>query len=219
HRRQPVPQRAAHSMVHHRADRRHLPARACGRHRCGEDRRREGAGALADRRSPGPLHALLPRPTDRGDRGRAGNLTGRGQRSHLPRVPQAAPGSPGEGPVMTKLRDDVRGAFDREQTALGDVGDARHRLVHNALAASDVPVSRGLQWAAAIAAMLIAVIVIATFAIARANSHSNVLPAATPTPKAVVSPTPLSNTLTVPDATPIITFGDPAKPDQIDGIT
>jgi hypothetical protein len=120
---------------------------------------------------------------------------------------------------MTKLRDEVRRAFDREQTALGEVGDARHRLVQNALAARDVPASRGLQWAAGIAAVLIAAIVIATFALARANSHSNVVPAATPSPKAAVSPTPLSNVLTVPDATPIITFGDPAKPDQIVGIT
>jgi hypothetical protein len=120
---------------------------------------------------------------------------------------------------MSKLRDDVRGAFDKEQTALGDVGDARHRLVHNALAARDVPASRGLQWAAGIAAVLIAVIVIVTFAMARANSRSQVVPAVTPSPKALVSPTPLSNALTVPDATPIITFGDPAKPDQVDGIT
>jgi hypothetical protein len=120
---------------------------------------------------------------------------------------------------MTKLRDDVRSAFDKEQTALGDVGDARHRLVNNALPARDLPASLGLQWAAGIAAVLIAVIVIATFALARANSHSNVVPATTPSPKAVVSPTPLTNVLNVPDATPIITFGDPAKPDQIDGIT
>jgi hypothetical protein len=120
---------------------------------------------------------------------------------------------------MTKLRDDLRSAFDREQTALGEVGDARHRLVRNALAARDVPASRGLQWAAAIAAVLIAVIVIATFALARANSHSQVVPASTPTPKAAVSPTPLTNALGVPDATPIITFGDPAKPGQVDGVT
>jgi len=120
---------------------------------------------------------------------------------------------------MRKLGDDVRRAFDREQATLGEVGDARHRLVHNALIARDIPDSRGLQWAAGIAAMLIAVIVIVTFAIARANSHSNVLPAATPSPKALASPTPLTNVLNVPDSTPIITFGDPAKPDQIDGIT
>jgi hypothetical protein len=120
---------------------------------------------------------------------------------------------------MTKLRDDVRRAFDREQTALGDVGDAPRRLIYNALAARDVPTSHGLQWAAAIAAVLIAAIVIATFALARANSHSQVIPSATPSPKAQASPTPLVNTLNVPDSTPIIIYGDPAKAGQLDGIT
>jgi hypothetical protein len=120
---------------------------------------------------------------------------------------------------MTKLRDEVRGAFDREQATLGDVGDARHRLVQNALATREVPASRGLQLAAGIAAVLIAAIVIATFALVRAGNQSHVVPAATPTPGAAVSPTPLRNALNVPDSTPIITFGDPAKPDQLDGIT
>jgi hypothetical protein len=120
---------------------------------------------------------------------------------------------------MTKLRDDVRGAFDQEQSALRDVGDARHRLVHNALAARDVPASRGLQLAAGIAAVLIAAIVIATFALVKAGTHSQIVPGATPSPKAVVSPTPMTKALNVPDSTPIITFKDPAKPDQVDGIT
>jgi hypothetical protein len=120
---------------------------------------------------------------------------------------------------MSKVRDDVRSAFDREQTALGEVGDARHRLMRNALAARDVPASHGLQWATGIAAVLIAVIVIATFAIARANSQSHVLPAATPSPKAVVSPTPLRNQIGVPAATPLILYHDPVNFDQLDGTT
>ena len=120
---------------------------------------------------------------------------------------------------MSKLRDDVRSAFDQDQPRLGDIGDARHRLLHNAMVARDVPASRGLQVAAGVAAVLIAAIVIATFALARANSHSQVVPAGTPTPKAAVSPTPMGNVLGVPNATPIITFGDPAKPDQVDGMT
>jgi hypothetical protein len=120
---------------------------------------------------------------------------------------------------MTKLRDDVRGAFDQEQASLGDVGDARHRLVHNAMAAREVPASRGLQLAAGIAAVLIAAIVVATFALVLAGNQSHVVPATTPTPRAAVSPTPLRNALNVPDSTPIIAFGDPAKTDQVDGIT
>jgi len=121
--------------------------------------------------------------------------------------------------VITKLRDEVRRAFDREQATLGEVGDARHRLVHYALTARDLPASRGLQWAAGIAAVLITAIVIATFALVRAGTHSQVVPAATPTPRAAVFPTPLHNVLGVPDATPIILYGDPAKPDQVDGMT
>src|SRR6266704_5074 len=117
---------------------------------------------------------------------------------------------------MAKLRDDVRSAFEREQAGLGEVGDARYRLVRGAMAARDLPASRGLQWAAGIAAILIAAIVIVTFALVKAGTHSQAVPAATPSPKASVSPTPLTNALNVPDSTAIITFGDPAKPDQID---
>jgi hypothetical protein len=39
------------------------------------------------------------------------------------------------------------------------------------------------------------------------------------TPATSVSPTPLTRVLNVPDATPIITFGDPANHDQVDGMT
>ena len=118
---------------------------------------------------------------------------------------------------MSKLRDDVRTAFEREQAALGDVGDARHRLVHNALIARDTPDSRGLQWAAAIAAVLIAAVLITTFVMARANNQSHGVPVASP--RAQSSPTPLASTLNVSDATPIITYGDPAMAAQVDGIT
>ncbi len=100
--------------------------------------------------------------------------------------------------MMTKLSDDVRRAFEREQAVLGDVGDARHLLLQNALASRDVPASRGPHWAAGIAAVLIAAIVIATLVLVRAGSHSHPLPAATPSPKAVVSPTPLRNQIAVP---------------------
>lgn len=38
-------------------------------------------------------------------------------------------------------------------------------------------------------------------------------------PTASASPTPMNRELNVPDATPIITYGDPAKSDQVDGMT
>jgi hypothetical protein len=120
---------------------------------------------------------------------------------------------------MSRLRDDVRNAFERDQLGLGDVGDARHRLMHDALASRDVATTRRVQWAAGIAAVVIAAILIATFAIARAGSHSHALPALTSSPRAAASPTPLTNTLTVSDSTPLILYSDPAKAGQIDGIT
>lgn len=121
--------------------------------------------------------------------------------------------------MMTKLSDDVRHAFDKEQAALGDLSDARHRLVQNALASRDHRPSLGPHWAAGIAAVLIAAVVIATLVLVRAGSHSHPLPAATPSPKAVVSPTPLSNQIAVPAATPLILYHDPSSFDQLDGMT
>jgi len=118
---------------------------------------------------------------------------------------------------MNKFRDDVRAAFDTEQAELGDLAGARQRLVQNALRARDDEPSRGLQLAAGIAAVLIAAIVITTFELVRAGSQSHTAPATTP--KAVVSPTPLGNLLNVPSSTPIITYGDPARPNQVDAIT
>jgi hypothetical protein len=122
---------------------------------------------------------------------------------------------------MSRLRDEVRSAFEREQAALGDVGDARHRLMHGAMVNRDVPASRSWQWAAGVAAVLIAAIVITTFALVRSNTHSNVVPGASPSASSRphVSPTPLTNPLAVPDSTPILVYRDPAKADQIDGIT
>jgi len=120
---------------------------------------------------------------------------------------------------MTKLRDDVRGAFDKEQVALGDLGGAEHRLIQKALASRDVPTSRGPHWAAGIAAILIAALVIATLVLVKSGIHSRTLPAATPSPKAVVSPTPLTNQIAVPATTPLILYHDPVSFDQLDGMT
>lgn len=117
------------------------------------------------------------------------------------------------------MRDDVRTAFERQQYSLGEVGDARHRLMHGAMVNREAPASRNLQWAAGIAAVLIAAIVITTFALVKAGSHVSTVPAATPSPMTQASPTPLSNPLTVPNSTPILTYTDPADSFQTDGIT
>lgn len=120
---------------------------------------------------------------------------------------------------MSRLRDDIRTAFEREQASLGEVGDARHRLMHGAMVNRDVPASRGWQWAAGVAAILIAAIVITTFALVKANTHGPIVPVATPSPRSVASPTPLANQINVPDSTPLILYHDPANFDQLDGVT
>jgi hypothetical protein len=117
------------------------------------------------------------------------------------------------------MRDDVRTAFARQLSALGDTGDARHRLMHEAMLNRDRAQTPGWQWAAGIAAILIAAIVIVTFALVKVNTHTTVVPAATPSPRAQASPTPLVNELNVPDSTPIIVYHDPANVDQVDGTT
>ena len=120
---------------------------------------------------------------------------------------------------MTRLRDDLHQAFEHEQSALGDVADARHRLVRSALAGPHRGEARGLQWAAAVAAILIAALVVATFTIAKLGHQARGVPAATPSPTAQASPTPLQQAPDVPASTPLILYHDPADFDQLDGIT
>src|SRR5438132_10026955 len=113
------------------------------------------------------------------------------------------------------LRDDIRSGFDRQQAKLGEVGNARHRLMQDGLAARE-SVSRRVQWAAGIAAVLIAALVIGTFAWVRSNIRH---PVPGTSPKAFASPTPLRNVVDVPDSTPLILFHDPEDFDQLDGMT
>lgn len=117
------------------------------------------------------------------------------------------------------MRDDVRSALERQQSALGDVGDARHRLMHDAMLNRDRPAGLGWQWAAAIAAVLIAAIVITTFALVKAGARMSTVPAAPPSPKAQASPTPLADQLQVPNSTPVILYHDSVNFDQLDGVT
>ncbi len=114
------------------------------------------------------------------------------------------------------LRDDIRAGFDRKQAALGEVGDTRRRLMQDALAAPE-RASYRVQWAAGIAAVLIAAIVIATFALVRGNVRPHGVPATSP--RANASPTPLRTAINVPDSTPLILYHDPANFDQLDGMT
>jgi hypothetical protein len=120
---------------------------------------------------------------------------------------------------MDELRRDLNAAFDNEQSELGNLAGTRNRLMRNALAARETRSGARLQLAAGIAAVVIAAIVIATFAYVRGGAHRSAptIPAASP--RASAPPTPLSRALSVDPSTPVILYHDPAKSDQIDGIT
>jgi hypothetical protein len=104
---------------------------------------------------------------------------------------------------MDDLRREVNKAFDQRQSQLGDLEGARERMIHRALGARTSEPANRMQLAAGLAAILIAALVIATFAYIRAGSQ--------PT-----SGKPVGG---IPNTTPLILYHDPANPDQIDGIT
>jgi hypothetical protein len=121
---------------------------------------------------------------------------------------------------MNQLRPEVREAFAEKQAELGNVAEARARLIRDALAAREAHRGSRMQFAAGIAAIVIAAIVIATLAYMRAGtSRSHPVPAATASPRSSASPTPLTQPLSVPDSTPVILYHDPASFDQLDGMT
>src|ERR1700680_2888720 len=121
---------------------------------------------------------------------------------------------------MSKLRDDLRRAFDREQASLGDLAGTRQRLVRDAMAARDVSPESRMPLVAGIAAIVIATLVVATFAYVRSGvgvtHHGPPIRLSSPSP---VSPTPLSNPLDVTNDTPVILYADPAHSQTLDGMT
>jgi hypothetical protein len=117
------------------------------------------------------------------------------------------------------LRTELKDAFAGEQAGLGDVAGTPERLVRGALDNRDAQGSRRVQFGASVAAGLIAITVITTFAYVRSGigTARPGLPVASPSPSA--SPTPLATPLSVPDGTPVILYHDPANFDQVDGMT
>jgi photosystem II stability/assembly factor-like uncharacterized protein len=94
---------------------------------------------------------------------------------------------------MNKLRQDLREVFDQQQDALGDLSGPRERVLRGALEnKSDQPIGRRTQWAAGIAAAVIAILLVVTFAYVRAGSWRQSLehpvPAASPTATAKQGP-------------------------------
>ena len=116
---------------------------------------------------------------------------------------------------MDELRPEIQEAFAKEQSKLGNVADSRERLVRGALAARNVHREGRTQLAAGVAAVVIAALVIATFAYVR----NGIGPARHAPPVPASSPTPLSRPLNVPSDTPVILYHDPVDFDQLDGTT
>lgn len=113
---------------------------------------------------------------------------------------------------MDELRPRVREAFGEQQAELGNIAGARERLMRAALAERDAHRSGRMQFAAGIAAILIAALVIGTFLYLRAGTiWRHPVPAATPSP--------LSRPLNVSNDTPVILYRDPADASQMDGVT
>jgi hypothetical protein len=116
---------------------------------------------------------------------------------------------------MDELRPEIHEAFDKQQSKLGNLGDSRERLVRGALAARTVHHEGQMPFAAGVAALVIATLVIATFAYVRygvgVTRHGPPIPAS--------SPTPLTRPLDVSNDTPVILYADPVNEAQVDGIT
>src|SRR5712691_6857232 len=116
---------------------------------------------------------------------------------------------------MDELRPEIREAFDKQQSELGNLADSGERLVRGALASRAGHREGRMQFAAGVAALVITALVIATFAYVRngvgVTRHGPPVPAS--------SPTPLSRPLNVSNDTPVILYHDPVNFDQLDGTT
>lgn len=116
---------------------------------------------------------------------------------------------------MDDLRRDVNDAFEKGQPDFGDLNGVSQRMFRTAISARATRDDRRPQLAIGLAAVLVAAILIATFVYVRSGFHQ--VPEGPPRP--VQSPTPSGGLLNVPNSTPVILYGDPAKPDQVDGMT
>ena len=103
---------------------------------------------------------------------------------------------------MDDLRKEVRAEFERRQAALGEIHGAREAIVKRALADRDEPVGGRLQLAAGIAGVVIAAMVIATFAYVRAGigvpRHGPPIAAGSPAP--TIRPPSIPPGITIWDA-------------------
>lgn len=86
--------------------------------------------------------------------------------------------------MMDKLQDDLRALYSAQQADLGDVQETRRRVMQTAVAHRDEPAGGRLHFAAGIAAVVLAALVVGTFAYIRAGGGPHVVapPKASPVP-------------------------------------
>ena len=103
---------------------------------------------------------------------------------------------------MDDLRNDLRSIFERQQSGLRELRGTRETVMKRALARKDEPLGGRLNIAAGIAAVIIAALVIATFAYVRGRSvgHEGPLPGASSARVA----TPLVKPPSIPPRTAIL---------------
>lgn len=90
--------------------------------------------------------------------------------------------------MMDKLQDDLRALYSVQQADLGDVQETRRRVMQTAVAHRDEPAGGRLHFAAGIAAVVLAALVVGTFAYIRAGGGPHVV--APPKTSPVPSDTP-----------------------------
>jgi photosystem II stability/assembly factor-like uncharacterized protein len=107
--------------------------------------------------------------------------------------------------MMDKLQDDLRDLYSRQQADLGDLQAVRRRVMQAALADRGEPVVGRLHFAAGIAAVVLAALIIGTFAFIRAGVAPHIVapPKPSPVPSAPAPITP------GPPHAPIIIDADP----------
>ena len=105
--------------------------------------------------------------------------------------------------MMDRLRHDLRAVYGRQQEGLGDLAASRRRVMRSALDRRDEPIGGRMQLAAGIAAVVIAILVVATFAYVRAGSRTHLVAPAVTSP----SPSPTGDKVLPPIPSPI-----PASP-------
>jgi photosystem II stability/assembly factor-like uncharacterized protein len=106
--------------------------------------------------------------------------------------------------MMDKLQDDLRALYSGQQAELGDMQAARRRVMQAALADRDQPVVGRLHFAAGIAAVILAALVVGTFVFIRGAGAPHIVapPKPSPVPSAPSQPVASGDDMFI-DASPI----------------